>query len=316
MGSDSVVVASTTDSQDQVNAAAGAGAEPEVVEDDSTTPVAEEQQKTSGQQPEKKEEPKAEAKPPRAVEKRIDKLTYQLNKEKEEKEALAARIAELEKATGKVEVKEPEPQIIEVPETFPSKVDWMTANPEKSEEDYIDARSDWKFDLRQAQQAEADARSKAEAQQREIFDNYNQRLSEFKSEHDDFDEVVGNKSIQIPQSVQLAVLEMDNGPEIAYFIGQHPEEAKKMMNMSPAAAAAYVGKIAARLEPVKEEETEGRESRKAGPDKAPTFSSSKAPAPIRPLTGHSTKSTVPIDELPYDEYRKVRDRQEKERYRR
>ena len=43
---------------------------------------------------------------------------------------------------------------------------------------------------------------------------------------------------------------------------------------------------------------------------------SRAPAPIRPLGGSSTKSHVPPDEMSYQDYRKFRDKQEKMRFRR
>jgi len=40
------------------------------------------------------------------------------------------------------------------------------------------------------------------------------------------------------------------------------------------------------------------------------------PPPIRPLCGSSTKSSVPIDEAPYQEFKRVREQQLKNRYRR
>ena len=110
--------------------------------------------------------------------------------------------------------------------------------------------------------------------------------------------------------MEEALLEMEEGPAIAYFLGKNPEVNKKLLEMSPTRAVAEVGKMAAEFS--KEEKPEASE-RKVGPDKLPV---SSAPAPIKPLTGHSTRSTVSLDNLDYAEYRKVRDKQEKERYRR
>jgi hypothetical protein len=307
-----VVISSTTDSQEMVNQAAGNKLveEPEVIEEDAAPP--EEQQKTSEKQPEK---PPEEKEVPRAVSKKIDKLTREKSELQARLDALEQKVQQ-QQTPNPAEARRVEEEIIEVPETFPSKVDWLAMNAEKTEEDYIDARADWKFDLRQAQQQEADAKAQREATERQVLDNYNEKLNDFKSEHDDFDEIVGNPTIKIPQSVQVAILEM-NIPEVAYYIGQHPDEAKKMMAMTPAVAAAYVGKLAARLEPEEREDQEEVLTRKTNPDRAPVRSgASRAPAPIKPLTGHSTRSSVPIDELPYGEYRKIRDRQEKERFRR
>ena len=41
-----------------------------------------------------------------------------------------------------------------------------------------------------------------------------------------------------------------------------------------------------------------------------------APPPIRPVGGSATRSTVPIDELDYQSFRKIRDQQEKAHYHR
>lgn len=290
-----ITVASTTDEQKNIDAAAGVIEEPKVV------PEGEEPETEPASEAAEHKESKS------AVQKRIDKLTREKYEYKNKFETLEQRLAALEQ--GKTQVKE---------ETAKEEKVTEPDDPEPEEESFDDykkfvkALSAWQYrQERKAEQAkEAENRAKQSEQQKvqAVYDKYNERVTEAQERYDDFDDVVG-KSTPIPQSVVLAIIEMDNGPDVAYYLGKHPEICKKLVGMGQLSAVAEVGRISANLTPTEEVE-EGNE--RITVPKVPT----RAKEPIRPVSGSSTKSSIPLDELPYAEYARIRAKQEKERYRR
>ena len=76
----------------------------------------------------------------------------------------------------------------------------------------------------------------------------------------------------------VAVMEADNGDEIAYYLGTHLDEAKAIAALSPTAQIRAIGKLEAKLaaEPAKPSPT------------------SKAPAPINPVSGTGSPP-APVD---------------------
>jgi len=111
------------------------------------------------------------------------------------------------------------------------------------------------------------------------------------SPHEDFDEVVGDLK---PTSPGLAaIMEADNGAEIAYYLGKNPAEAQKIAALSPIAQIRAIGRLEAKLaaEPVAPSPT------------------SKAPAPITPLTGTGSGSGGKPDPKNYEAWAKARNKE-------
>jgi len=307
----SIVVSSTTDTIEQVNQAAGVvQEEPEVK---STETKLEGAEQVDSQEPDSKEEPAAKVeKDP--YEKRIGKLTAQKTelsnraKTAEERAAkLEAELAEARKSKPAEAAAEPIPEV----ETLADDPEPKQDDPKfKTYEDWVKATARWEMRQELREQAAKEEKAQQEAEAKKVVTTYNAEVTKFKAEHDDWDEVVGGTDIKIQVGVQNALMELAR-PDVVYFIAQHPETAKELWNMSPTKAIAEVGRIAAKLEVSPQEEATNE--RKSGPDKLPV---SSAPPPIKPLSGHSTRSSVPLDNLDYAEYRKIRDKQDKERFRR
>jgi hypothetical protein len=307
-----IQVASTTDTQEQVNQAAGAVQdEPEIK---STETKLEGDEQVDSHEPEEKVEPEKPKEVTPKADKYINKLTARAKSAEERAAKLEAELAEARKArpTDTVDNKDSEK---------PADQDNKgaeTADPEpkqddpkfKTYEDWIKAQARW--EVRQERREEEQKQQKAaqEAESKRVVTSYNAEVTKFKAETPDWDEVVGGSTVQIQVGVQNALMEMAR-PDVVYFIASHPETAKELWAMSPARAIAEVGRIASKLEAPPVEETTNE--RKTGPDKLPV---SSAPPPIKPLSGHSTRSSVKMDDLDYAEYRKIRDKQEKERFRR
>jgi hypothetical protein len=109
---------------------------------------------------------------------------------------------------------------------------------------------------------------------------------------------------------------LPNGPQVFKYIMSDPETCKKLAGLSREGAGVQLGRISVMLEssePEERGETGGRvDSYQAEEPRR----ASGPPAPIRPVGGSATKISVPLDNLPYPEFRAEREKQERQRYRR
>lgn len=240
---------------------------------------AEEAPKPEGEEPEvpAEEAPKAEEKPKGhkggGPQKRIDKLT--------------ARNAALEKELEeyKAKVKPADEKKPEAPRE-PKLADFGN-----DVEKFVAARDEWK-------KAE-EVRIATEETQKVIFDAYNKKVSEARGQYDDWDEVVSSASnVSIPQSAYVAIVESENGPDVAYYLATHPEEATPLVDMTPTAAVRAIGKISDKLIAEK--------------SKPPVKEKVKPPDPVSPVGASSTRTNLSLDELSPREYIRVRNKQERE----
>lgn len=225
----------------------------------------------AGEAGEEKEEVVPEKKKGGGFQKRIDKLTkriYELEGEIEKRAASGP-----EKAA-----KEPESAKKPKMEDFDDL------------ESYVNALTEFNTEQKVSELKAKEAKESEDAEIREVYDSYNKRVAEFSAEHDDFEEVVGREDVKIPQAVQLAVVEMENGPEVAYFLANNLDVCKALGEMRPIRAVVEIGKIAAKLA-------------SPSPKQKPA---STAPEPIRPVSG-TARSVRPLSEIDDpDEYAKRR----------
>lgn len=276
-----VVLTSATSSQAQLDHAASDGwrTPPEEVE----TPVATQETENAetadvSETPEEKEgkEPKKKG----GWQRKIDRLSKRVAELESEKEQMRARLGN---------DKQPETRQPEAASVKPSRAQFQ------NDEEYISALVRYEraeADKQEALQAEA-------AELKEVFDSYNRRVAEAKAEIDDFDEVVG-QSVQIPSEVVLAIREMDNGPYVAYYLGEHPEICEELVNMRPLSAVRRIERISDELS-------------KKEPDSHDKKPRSTPPPPVRAVSGTSTRSSIPLDQLSPGEYVRIRNQQVRER---
>lgn len=290
-----ITVASTTDAQENINAAAGVMEAPK-------------EETIEGEEPDEKPEPAEKRDDSDWQTKRIKKITAEKNEARREATELKRQLLEAQQG-GKPQPVEEKPKTEEV-----------KASPKPVQENYStweefsEALTDWKveeklrkIEAEKSAQAVKDAQAKAQST---AIDKWNESIEEAKERYDDFEDVVGKSSL-IPNEVAVAITRMKNGTDVAYYLGKHPEVCKKLMKMGNEgdilSALTEVGGISRELMPTEEGEEEGEVVPKV---------TTRAKTPPRPVAGSSTRSSVPVDELPYADYRKIRDKQEKERYRR
>jgi len=292
----SLVVSSTTDSQEAVNAAAGIEAPVEEQAQKPTSPVPLEDPDTEEEEPEEPDEedsdkPAAEAKKPKGgFQRKIERLQAQ-NEQREQ------RIRELEAERQRYA---PPPQ------------QQQPAGPPRAEDypnDYeAYNRAVIRYEARQEIEQEFAARVQMQRQmaeqkaQQEIDQRWHQGVSALRQEAADFEDTLENVShIIMPPWIEAAIKRDPNGAKLAYELARHPEEFQKIAEIpNPLEAISALGEF--------------RGSIKATAA-APRKVASDAPAPIRPVgqSASGTRVTRSLDELSYQDYKRAREREIKAR---
>jgi hypothetical protein len=129
-------------------------------------------------------------------------------------------------------------------------------------------------------------------QQARLEQDWESKAERGEGKYDDWADVVGDIKPTAPWLA--ALMEADNGDEIAYFLGKNIKEAQRIIALSPMAQIREIGRLEAKLA--------------AEPPKPKT--PSRAPAPIAPLTGATPVATdVPSDQDDMGTWMKKRQKQ-------
>lgn len=171
-------------------------------------------------------QPEEGRKPAKGVQKRLDELTKRYREAERREERLLALlerqggVAPQEAAQAPVE-RDPQPN-------------------EAQFEDY-DAyqRALTKWELRQE--------LKAEQRQEQIAERRDRLFTAAKAKYEDFDEVVGDPSLKISDAMADLIFESRNGAELAYFLGNNPEESARIANLPPHRQGIEMARIEAKL---------------------------------------------------------------------
>lgn len=167
--------------------------------------------------------------------------------------------------------------------------------------------ADFNYD-ESAYQAAATAYAREEAAEaaREVFrkeqeqltekqraESWNKRQSEFMAKTPDYEE----KAFYAPISKEVAqiVMDLEQGPAVAYYLGEHPNEARAISAMSERQAAVAIGRIEAKLE------------KPAAPVQKPAVS--KAPPPTPKIEAVEPAVSKDPSEMTDAEFAKWRKRQ-------
>lgn len=209
------------------------------------------------------------------LEKRFSEITKQreaareeAKREREARESLEAKVAELERRgqpQQQVETLDEEPK----PEQFNDAFEYARALAEYSAEQALKNRD--RVELEKKYQAEHD----------KLIEVWNDRLETTKKELPDYQDMIESSDVMVSDQVRDALLESDAGPRILYHLAENPDYAEKLSKMTVISALREIGKLEAKFE-----KTETK-----------PVVRSKAPAPINPLraTGGSMDTSVGSD---------------------
>lgn len=142
--------------------------------------------------------------------------------------------------------------------------------------EWVEALTDWKLEQKLLERDQKD-------QAKKVVQSWEEKKEAARKEIEDFDEVLAD--METPAPVVVAVMaESEHSAKIAYYLGQHPDELRKINQMAPPAAALAVARIEAGFT-------------KADPP--PPKPTTKAPAPMRPTQGGSV---APQEDAGYEVY--------------
>ncbi|HEV2098335.1 MAG TPA: hypothetical protein VGR45_05355 [Stellaceae bacterium] len=140
----------------------------------------------------------------------------------------------------------------------------------------------------QRREAEAAAtRQRQEEQQRTVHQGYQSRRAEFMKEHPDYVDIAENEGTPASGPMLQVLLTHEQGPAIAYWLGQNQDEAARIANLpDPAMQLVEMGMIAASVR-----RPNGRVAQPATP----------RPAPIVPIRSTGSAAPRSVNDMSMDE---------------
>lgn len=252
-------------------------AEAESVKKDSEPEKGQEQSEPEAKEEAKKQDPE---KSREKLNKRFDKVT----KRAQEAEAKARELEEKLKSyeAGRVN---PEQQQAQKPVAVEGK-----PRPDQFNDayEYAEALSEWSAEQALLRRDAEEANRRAQEAEAKKAETWNKKLEKAKEELPDFDRIVQSSDVIVSDEIKKAILESDVGPQVLYALASDEDFARKLTEMDSVKALKEIGKLEAKFE-AKEVKTPKAEKQKA------IVSGSKAPEPIRPLSGGKVGADILVD---------------------
>lgn len=158
-----------------------------------------------------------------------------------------------------------------------------------------------------ATQARKQATESAETNRRRAVETWNQRRTTFIEKHPDFEEVAERDPADggpaINEIMGAVIMQHEQGTEMAYYLGQHPDEAARIAAMNVPGAVFPPGHQHAGV-PVPDIQRQIFEmGRIAAKLDAPVVATPpRVPRPPAPLNGNSSPGEKPYDQMTTEEY--------------
>lgn len=202
---------------------------------------------------------KEDAEVPKGLQKRFKELTTKI---KNLEAAAAAKPAAAEPA------KPAEPVKVEPAAATPAGRPDPNDPKYKSYDEYILDLQNWNLDQRDQRKQREAADQAAATADAERGRNWQKALNEARERYDDYD-AVALTDLPLNRATHDAIVQSgQDGAELAYYLGQHPDEAAEIFKLSPVATTLALGKIIASF---------------AKPDQTPKPAVSRAPRPPKPV---------------------------------
>ena len=250
-----------------------ASTEAESVKEDSEPEGDVEQSEPEAKEEAKKQEPEKQKD---KLNKRFDKVT----KRAQEAEAKARDLEERLKSYEAGNVQQPKQETVKA-EGKPQASQFNDAF------EYAEALAEWSAENALKQRDVQEAQRKAQEAQEKVLKTWNEKIEKAKADLPDFDRMVKSSDIVVSDPIRDSIIESDVGPQLLYHLATNEDFAQQLTEMPVAKALRELGKLEAKFE--------AKESKPSKADKKETVSSSKAPEPIRPLSGGKVGKDVMID---------------------
>lgn len=302
-----VVIKSSTDSDETVKAALGDLAAPKPADDPKPEVPAETPVEPPAEEPvPKEEEVPAEPTETEEIDEELEAKTDEEPKPPKKKGGFQKKIVKLEqekeywrqealRAQTNAKPTEPAKPIMDT-STRPKASDFAT------HDEYLESLVDWKADQKIAAINSKRQQDEAKNQVQTKFQTHNARVESFKETHEDFDETMENvNTIPMSLAVQESILDSDHGPEMMYALASDPKEFKRICSLPPLQAAREMGKL----------ETKFIKSTSTTPETKTT----RAPKPVTPVRTRGVGVVKDLNDpnISYEDYKRLRNEQIKQR---
>lgn len=257
---------------EEENVSATAADEPQVIPNEEPLPPPEEHEAKKAKEPEGQEEEPNDGEPaegdgeeePAQEDEGKPRPRKRRGRQEREIGRLKGEIDELKSIILRQHGQQPQQQTRDAPK--PPKQEAFTDYGE-----FLEARAEWKAQqtVQQILQQERQQiqNSQRQRSQEAAKAQYGERLETARDKYEDFDDVAFDDSLPITDAMANAIMTADNGPEIQYYLGNNPAEAKKIAGMDPISQVRAIGRLEAKL---------------LTPSPKKTTS---APKPVKPLGG-------------------------------
>lgn len=217
--------------------------------------------------------------------------TQKAEPEKEEKpDGVTARIDELTRLRRQAE-RDAEYWRRQAQQKEPEKPEEAAPEPVKTLEDFDYDEGAYQQHLFARARAEAVEEAKRVLKDEQSQQTTAKKLTEFRGKEaefsksvEDYTEVVTNPNLSISQEMVDVSMEMENGPEVLYYLGKNPALADEIAHLSPLSAARELGRIEAKLL----NKASGEKVSKA-PAPTPKIAATEASTNLNPTKGESDK---------------------------
>lgn len=202
------------------------------------------------------------------AQKRINKVTADKWEATRRAEAAEAKLAEIQQAPTQQPTEEPKLEDYDFDEAK-----------------HTSALIDYKVNLKAESITKQQQDNQAQQSKTETLRKFTENSTAFAEKNTDFNEVLGKVPVLQP-SVLNELMSRDNGPELAYFLGNHLDIADKIVNMNPVAAGIKIGEISQKLAEPKQ------------------IKPSSAPDPIEAVSSGGVVETDISDEMSINDWMK------------
>ena len=241
-----------------------ASTEAESVKKDSEPEGDVEQSEPEAKEEAKKQEPEKQKD---KLNKRFDKVTQRAKQAEAEAQELREKLKSYEAGN----VQQPQQETVKA-EGKPQASQFNDAF------EYAEALAEWSAENALKQRDAEEAGRKAKEAQEKVLQSWNEKIAKAKADLPDFDAMVQSSTIVVGDEIRDSILESDVGPQLLYFLASDEDYAKKLTEMPVVKALREIGKLEAKFEAKAEKSPKAEKVRE-------TVSSSKAPEPIKPLSG-------------------------------
>jgi hypothetical protein len=157
-----------------------------------------------------------------------------------------------------------------------------------TDDDYIDAVADWRYQVRRIEETQAEAAKAEQAAAAALEKDWNSRRDAAKQRQKDWAEVVAAAQVPITPEIKETLMTDEYGPDLVYALAKDHDLARRIFAMSPMAAGRELGRMSAEL------------AKKNNSAKPAVQTVTAASNPPRELNAQASSTLTPIEQSQRD----------------